>query len=131
MFQRSQKIIVYPSPLEGRGIMAIESIEPGELIEICPVIVIPHKDVEAIHKTILHDYYFLWGEQEELAAIALGYGSLYNHALLPNANYHMDFDTETIEIIAIHQIEAGEEVTINYNGEPGKFGELWFDERDA
>jgi uncharacterized protein len=88
--------------------------------------VIPKRELPIIHKTILHDYYFLWGNDLEDCAIALGNGSLYNHRLNPNANFILDLQNKTIDIEAIMAIDAGEEITLNYNGEPGDEGELWF-----
>jgi SET domain-containing protein len=113
--------------LGGRGVFTTEAIETGSLVEICPVLVIPSHDVANIHKTILHDYYFLWGDDEDQAVIALGYGSLYNHETMANATYEMDFEGECIEIYALRDIHPGEEITINYHGEQGKTDELWFE----
>ena len=50
-------------------------------------------------------------------ALALGYGSLYNHSYQPNARYD-DESGQTKVFTAIRDIEAGEEITVNYNGEP-------------
>jgi uncharacterized protein len=127
MSQRRSGLFVAPSLLGGRGVFTTESIEENSLIEICPVLVIPRQDVAVIHKTILHDYYFLWGEGEDQAAIALGYGSLYNHETIANATYEMDFDGECIEIYAVRAIQPGEEITINYHGEQGMTDTLWFE----
>jgi SET domain-containing protein len=126
MSQRSSKIIVAPSILGGRGVMAIDDIMKGEVLEICPVIVIPHSDVSKIHNSVLHDYYFIWGDDELQAAIALGFGSMYNHATHPNAEYEMDFEQETIDFYALIDIPAGTEITINYNGKSGNIDSLWF-----
>ena len=52
------------------------------------------------------------------AALALGYGSLYNHSYRPNARY-VDLGDRTKLFTAIWDIAAGEEITVNYNGEPG------------
>jgi len=126
MSQRSNKIIVFPSSLGGRGVMAIDDIAKDEIIEVCPVLVIPPKDVPNIHQSVLHDYYFTWGDDEKEAAIALGYGSLYNHATFANAIYEMDFEAMTIDIYACRDIKAGEEIFINYHGSPGAKDQLWF-----
>lgn len=126
MSQNNHKIIVAPSAVDGLGVLAIEDIVEGELIEICPVIIIPKAQVQVIHNTVLHDYYFLWGPEADKAAIALGFGSMYNHASDSNAKYAMDFEMETIDIYAVKDISAGEEVFINYNGSEGGKGVLWF-----
>jgi SET domain-containing protein len=110
----------------GRGVFTSVDITEGDTIEICPVIVIPKSQLPIIHKTVLHDYYFLWGEHMDDCAIALGFGSLYNHEIHPNANFILDFDNNTIDIVAIREIKAGSEITINYHGEPGDEGQLWF-----
>ena len=75
---------------KGRGVFTSKEISEGDLIEVCPVIVISKAELPILHKTILHDYYFLWGEEMTDCAIALGYGSLYNHAVHPNANFILD-----------------------------------------
>lgn len=113
-------------PKKGRGVYTSMDIISGDTIEICPVIIIPKLQLPIIHKTILHDYYFLWGEHMEDCAIALGFGSLYNHEVHPNANFILDLENNTIDIVAIQNISAGSEITINYHGEPGDEGDLWF-----
>lgn len=110
----------------GRGVFTSIDLSAGDLIEICPVIEIPAVELSIIHKTVLHDYYFVWGEDNKSCAIALGFGSLYNHAVHPNADFIRDFENKTIEIMAITDIPAGKEITINYHGEPGDDEKLWF-----
>ena len=111
---------------KGRGVFTSQPIEEGDVIEICPVIVIPKSELPIIHKTVLHDYYFLWGNDHEECAIALGFGSIYNHELKPNAKFILDVDNLTIDIEAILPIEAGEEITLNYHGESENGDRLWF-----
>lgn len=126
--QRIPSLYFAPSGQIGRGVFTSAIIPEGSLIEICPVIIIPAHEVDIIHHTELHDYYFIWGEDDDQAAIALGYGSLYNHSYKPNANFTLNLDDLTIEIIAIKDIEAGEEITFNYHGDPDAEDEVWFDE---
>ncbi|MCE2789591.1 MAG: EamA family transporter, partial [Saprospiraceae bacterium] len=110
----------------GRGVFTTQNIEEGDIIEVCQIILIPKHQLPVIHKTKLHDYYFLWGEDLSECAIALGFGSLYNHETYPNANFILDLENETIDIFAIRQISEGEEITLNYHGEPGLADALWF-----
>jgi uncharacterized protein len=124
--QRIEGIYIKETEGRGRGVFTTVDIPEGSLIEVCPIIKIPKRELPIIHKTILHDYYFLWGEDLEDCAIALGYGSMYNHELMPNANFILDIEQMTIDIEAIHPINAGEEITINYHGEPGNEDPLWF-----
>lgn len=112
---------------KGRGVFTAQEIPDGALIEVCPVLVIPKSELPVIHKTVLHDYYFLWGEDMDACAIALGFGSIYNHEVHPNANFILDMEHQTIDIVAIRDIQPGEEITLNYHGEPGIEDTLWFD----
>ncbi len=102
----------------GRGVFACRQIAQGEIIERAPVIVIPPGDLDLIDKTILNSYYFLWGRDGASGAIALGVGSLFNHSANPNADYRKRFAEQIIEFIAIREIQDGEEISINYNGDP-------------
>lgn len=126
--QRIPCIYFGPSPIGGRGVFTSETIETDTLIEICPVIVCNEGDLEKIHATRLHDYYFLWGEAETNCAIALGFGSLYNHSNTPNARYLVDEQEALMEIWTIRDIQAGEELTVSYHGDPDHKGPpLWFE----
>lgn len=124
--QRAPSLYIADTGDRGRGVFTAAPLKEGDVIEVCPVIIIPGRELPIIHKSILHDYYFLWGEKLDDCAIALGYGSLYNHELHPNANFILDLENQTIDIEAIRDIEAGEEITLNYHGEPGDESELWF-----
>lgn len=128
--QRLPHIFFAPSKLGGRGVFTSEPIPKESLIEICPVIILPETELPIIHKTFLHDYYFLWGEEEKECAIALGFGSLYNHAYDANAEYIFDLDEKTIDFYSVRYIRAGEEITVNYNGESGDINPVWFHRDD-
>jgi SET domain-containing protein len=115
----------------GRGMFASRSFLKGELIERAPVVVINEKQWPAAEKTILSDYAFDWGEKDEHAAIAFGYISIYNHSYSPNAQLEQMLDELMMEIIAIKDIREGEQITINYNGDPANQDPLWFTQRVA
>jgi hypothetical protein len=119
-------LYIAPSARGGRGVFTHEAIEPESIIEISPVIILPAADLEVIHHTHLHDYYFFWEEGQ--CAIALGYGSLYNHATAPNADYRMNYDDQSISFFCVRAIKAGEEITVNYVAGGNERGELWFEE---
>src|SRR4051812_24365095 len=59
-------------------------------------------------------------------ALALGYGSLCNHSYRPNARYE-DEGPQARRFVALRDIGAGEEVTVNDNGSPTSRKQLWFD----
>lgn len=114
----------------GRGMFATRRFLKGELIERAPVVVIDEKKWPNAAKTILSDYAFDWGEKDEHAAIAMGYISLYNHSYSPNAQLEQLMNELMMEIVAIKQIEVGEEININYNGDPANQDPLWFTQRE-
>jgi len=119
-------LYISESEISGRGVFSSEEILAGSVIEICPIILLPPDQIKAIESTELFDYYFQWAEDEESCAIVLGYGSLYNHSFSPNARYYTDFETETLDIIALKDIPAGDEILFNYNGEPEDQSPVWF-----
>lgn len=112
---------------KGRGVFTSEAISEGSIIEIAPVIVLPKDERAWIDKSLLYNYYFLWGPNNEETALALGYGSMYNHSTSPNVAYQMDFKAETITYIAWCDIAAGEELCINYNGDEDSQEKVWFE----
>ena len=115
------------SDVHGKGVFAAAPIAAEDVIEVCPVLLFPKAQLAAMRQTMLDDYYFDWGEDGEWFAVALGYGSLYNHAYEPNADYEMDFANETIDIYAVRDIAPGEEIFVNYNGAPGNRSKVWFE----
>ena len=111
---------------KGRCIFTSEEISKGSIIEICPVIILDQNDTTVIHKTRLHDYYFVWDIEKYTSAIALGYGSLYNHDDNNNAEFEIDLNENVIRIIAQRQINTGEEITLDYKGLKEENNKLWF-----
>ena len=111
----------------GRGVFTDESIEAGVVIEIAPVIVMSGTDRQKLDETALHDYIFEWGDDTSECCMALGYVPMYNHSYTSNCDYEMDFDAHTITITTMRQINAGEELFINYNGDWDNPKKVWFD----
>ena len=111
---------------KGRGVFTKERIKAGTVIEESPVIVMEQKDREHLDKTLLHDYIFEWGATKEQCCMALGYIPMYNHSYKSNCEYYMDYEEETIQVKTVRVIEAGEELTINYNGDWNDEKKLWF-----
>jgi SET domain-containing protein len=116
-----------PSTIHGLGVFAVADLPKKSLIEICPVILIPESHLPLIDQTPLFDYYYSWPTGE--GAVALGLGSMYNHAPEPNATYEINVENRTIEIVTIRFIRAGEEVTISYGGINNQ--DLWFEVLEA
>jgi hypothetical protein len=86
------------------------------VIERVPVLVLPVGEIiQGDVPQRLTGYCFEWGRGT--VAVALGYGSLYNHSFQPNARYD-DERGQAKVFTAIQDIAPGEEITVNYNGEP-------------
>ncbi|GGH31370.1 SET domain-containing protein [Paenibacillus segetis] len=111
-----------------RGVFATRDIKKGELIHEAPVIPYPNEDHEFIEKTILADYVYQYGANH--TAVLLGYGSLFNHSYTPNATYEINFDQHTFDFYAYTDIQAGDEILINYNGDEDCDDILWFMEEE-
>jgi SET domain-containing protein len=123
-------ITIGSSEGRGRGVFAARRFEPGETIEICPVVALSEADARALDGTGLYDYYFGWGKDGRAAAIALGYGSLYNHSPTANAVHRKHQADGFISITAVKRIERGEEVFICYDtGTGGSIRQMWFEVR--
>jgi len=102
----------------GRGVFTRQKISAGTLIESCPIILLDESELSPIQATRLDEYYYLWSVDQKDAALPLGYGLLYNHSDTPNAYYQRDLDNGIMNYIAIAEISPGEEITVNYNGNP-------------
>lgn len=98
---------------KGRGVFARQFIPEGTVFERVPVLVIPEDEVLE-QPGVLSHYVFEWGRGT--VALALGFGSMYNHSFSPNARYD-DVGRLTKIFTALRDISAGEEITINYNGD--------------
>lgn len=121
---------------KGRGVFALTRFQKGQTVEQAPVIVLSAKDYKLAAQTKLYEYLFGWDEEtkepspseqqnKEGGAVALGYGSLYNHSDTPNLLFVPDEKTETIAFVCLRDIEEGEELTISYQQ---RFKQnLWFE----
>ena len=124
----SPSICIGESIPKGRGVFANKDFYPGELIESAPVIIISQNEWNHLEKTELYNYCYAFGEthDQEDMALALGFGSLYNHSYSPNARYKKNIDKRRIDFYALKHIEKGDEIHINYNGDPSCIDPLWF-----
>lgn len=125
----SDKIYIGQSKMRnaGRGVFARFDIKKGEIIESCPVILVPRHDTSNLNESILVTYFFYFGKDKERLAIVLGFGSIYDHSYEPNATYKIKMREKLIEFSAIKDIKKDSEITVNYNfGNPKDKTPLWF-----
>ena len=117
----------------GRGVAAIRGIRRGELVERAPVIVVPESDRASVEASSVGMHIFMWEHGttgEDLysgrgrAAVVLGYASLLNHSAEPNCRLVRHIEALAMDVIALRDIAAGEELRFDYNMT------LWFEPSD-
>lgn len=120
-------LTIAASPLGGRGVYTSEFIPANTTIEISPVLVLNPQERASVEHTELNNYIFEWSENLEACAVAFGYVSMYNHSYHSSCAYYTDFDHDEIRVTTIKDVQAGEELTINYNNDPNDTTPIWFD----
>jgi len=115
------------SKIHNLGVFAKKNFKIGEVIENCPVLVLSHETTKLIDDKDIDNYSFDW--EEHKSAIVLGYGSLYNHDYDPNARYLKDIKKNILTIKSIKPIKKGQEITLNYNGDPKDKTPVWFEKK--
>src|SRR5882724_1803155 len=124
MLEHSTVVCVKSAPGKGRGVFATGAIKAGDVIEKVPVLIVPIESlVNGLKSPVLSSFFYLWNKKQ--VAISLGYGSLYNHSYKPNAEY--EHGRQAIIYRALRDIEPGEEITVNYNGDPNDRASVGFD----
>lgn len=118
-------LAVQESPGRGRGVFAMRAFCRGEVLERAPVIVVLRADLRPLRGSLLDDYWFWW--DEEHSACPLGWAALYNHRCPANVTFRLDHAARTIVFEAAADIGVGDEVTINYHGDPTDGQPVWFE----
>lgn len=112
-----KKIKVVEMAVKGMGVVATEDIKAGETIEVCPVVFISKQETEFFEKekTPLKFYYLIQTDTNQFC-VMLGYGSIYNHSLTPNADieYNDQKAERYVFFKALKDIKTGEEIVFDY-----------------
>lgn len=105
-------------PELGRGVFwcGWEDLPAGYVVHESDLLLIPIDQKRLIDKTILANYYFDWDDKH--LAMAMDVGSFFNHSYEPNVVYERDFNYQKIVFKTLRNIQWGEELRINYNGDP-------------
>ncbi len=126
-FNQSPLVTVRRTKDKGWAVFARRFIPADTVIEEVPVLVLPSHDLYHPNGTsCLSHHVFVWDDDN--VAIALGYGSLYNHSYCPNARY-VDDEPCVKRYYALRDIQPREEITINYNADPDDLTDVGFDVR--
>lgn len=126
------KIECRKSDIHGYGVFANDFISAGELIERCPIIRIEHRECPNLRGTVLEGYLFDWSSKDSFAAaLVMGYGMVYNHSYSPNCKNTKNFNETSMDHYAIRDIHPGEEITLNYGGEPESKKQVWFELKET
>jgi len=125
-FNPPQKVYISKSriPDSGKGVFAGKNIKKGEIIEIAPILILEFTDFIDTKWNLLFEYYF-W--MDDYVALALGYGSMYNHSIDANCKYQLDRENQTITFTAIKNIPKDSEILFNYKGTSSEKAPLWFE----
>lgn len=116
---------------KGLGVFSSRAISSGEVIEVCPVIVLntAFKDLPTELQRVVFSWATLAKESSPFA-VALGYGSMYNHSNPANVRYDAMPSIRCMRFVAARDIEPHQELTVNYDAEGGGIvagEELWFE----
>mmetsp|Transcript_15147 Transcript_15147/g.25153 ORF Transcript_15147/g.25153 Transcript_15147/m.25153 type:complete len:175 (+) Transcript_15147:140-664(+) len=114
-------------PGKGRGVYAGEDIPSRKLINISPVLLFPegggvNGDCGAAcgcpEREILAHYTYTYDKDTQ--ALALGMGSMFNHARKNNVGFVLDKENLLIRYTTVHDVTKDSELLINYGNR------LWF-----
>ena len=119
-------LVVGPSSISGRGVFTTIDLPADIVIHVAPLILLSDDDHEHLTHTALDGYVYDWDDGG--VALALGLGSVFNHAHDPNVGYELAPEDHPVFPAFVYRTErpvrAGEELTIDYSG--GEV-ELWFE----
>ena len=95
----------------GRGVYTSEDIPSGKTVEVVPVILLPLKSQP--FPAQIRRLVYNWSKTH--VALALGYGSLYNHSDQPNLVFTRGKNDLSFLFKTLRAIAAGEQLTISYD----------------
>src|SRR6478609_3483841 len=106
---------VFVTPEMGRGLYSTRSIDKGETITLCEILVLSPEDTVTVNTTDLKYYTFVYNEKQD--CLVLGNGEIFNHADTPNVSFELvDVgDRKMMQFKALEFILNGEQLFINYN----------------
>ena len=103
----SKVFVKYINEVKGLGAFANCNIDKGKLIECGVARVI---DIDGNK----NPYVFTWSEDKKIWAFGSGCSTFYNTSLNPNCNFVRNYELNTFQIYALHDIKEGDELTHKY-----------------
>jgi len=127
---KAARVEIKHSSVHGRGVFATTPISKGALIESAPVVFLSYEEKELIKHSPLFNYYFLINNATHPAVFGFGNSAFYNHSSKANCFYTFSIQRNIISFYAYRKIMKGEEITINYNGQPDDHKPVYFPDND-
>jgi len=115
------KIVLADSVIHHRGVFAREDIQPGEVVERCPMIQMEYRSKYQLDPQIFNYLYAQppckcneCQKHGMIMHMVLGYGMMYNHQDNPNAKWKFNYSQLFADVIAVRPIKTNEEVFLSY-----------------
>lgn len=123
-------VVRHTQTARGRGVFTRQAYLAGAVVEISPVVELD-APFEALPLQVQR-IVFCWGKAAGAAghpdyAIVLGVGSIFNHSANPNLAYAPNTDRQALVFTALRDIDAEEELTIDYNADLAPGDADWFE----
>lgn len=120
-------IEVRTSPIHGRGAFASQAISKGQTFHVAHLLVFDCGQAAAVNQTIAGNYVFYIEDcpddpLRDVTGLAMSPISFVNHRRPCNASYIVDGAARTVSFTALHDIDGGEEITIDYGDFADKLG---------
>ena len=109
-----KRAAVGSSQIHGLGLIARQHIASGEIVDESPVLL----TTSSVPRAFEAHVYRL---RDRRAAMPCGDGVFTNHGADPNAAPRVDLRRKVMVLVALRDIEPGEEVTIDYDGSIERF----------
>jgi hypothetical protein len=115
------KIVLGDSIIHHRGVFARQDIQPGEVVERCPMIQMEYRSKYQLDPQIFNYLYAQppckcneCQKHGMIMHMVLGYGMMYNHQDNPNAKWKFNYSQLFADVIAVRPIKNNEEIFLSY-----------------
>lgn len=119
LFFPPSNIVINDSKIHGRGVFSVRPIKESEIIERCPLLKLDfpskyHCDLKVLDYAFARPSEANWQDHGWDLYLIMGYGMMYNHQDIPNANITFDYEKLTADITATKDIKENTEIYISY-----------------